>query len=236
MRLNSVISKATAVLTVVLLLNSCKKEETLPPFDPYTKDAGQAQVIDESSINSDMLLSNRVSGIDYIIDKNLDVNAQLTIEPGVTILFTDGAGITVNEQGSINAIGNSSNKILFTSQNSKRGSWKGITILSNSSRNALSHCKIEYGGGGNTTESANLAIGTGTNTAKAEISNCEITTSKKDGLFLSKGSVVRMFENNKINTNSYYGITMFSADAFGISPTNEFSNNGFQGINLLTNQ
>lgn len=236
MRLNSVISKATAVLAVVLLLNSCKKDETLSPFNPYTKDADQAEVIDESSINSDMLLSNTGSAIDYIIDKNLEVNAQLTIEPGVTILFTDGAGITVNEQGSINAIGNSSDKILFTSQSNKRGSWKGITILSNSSRNALSFCKIEYGGGSNTNESANLAIGAGSNTAKAEISNCEITTSKKNGLYLSKGSVVRMFENNKINTNSYYGITMFSTDVFGISPTNEFNNNGFQDINLLTNQ
>lgn len=236
MRMNSFITKTTAVAAVVLLLNSCKKEADLPAYNPLTKDAAQAELFANAIINQDVVLSNRVAGVDYIIGRNIEVNARLTIEPGTTIMFQDGGGIQVNEQGAITAIGEANNLIYFTSQSGKRGAWRGITVLSNSAHNVLSYCKMEHGGGLNPLGSGNVVIGSGNNTAWLEVSHSQVLTSKTDGISVSKGSKLNYFENNQINTNSAYSITMYEQDAFAVSPTNEFVNNGKQGINLLSNQ
>jgi hypothetical protein len=139
-------SKLTAALFAVIVLNACNKEqEELTNLDVYRKDAGQAEIVDISAMNSAMVLKDRVNGVDYIFTKNVAVNTNLTIEPGVTMMFENGAGLTINEQGSISALGAPSNEILFTSKSGKRGDWNGITVLSNNAKNVLAYSKVEHG-------------------------------------------------------------------------------------------
>lgn len=220
----------------MMVLQSCKKEPLFSDITPYGKDQSQAQTISYSVVNSHLILEDRVSGVDYIITQNLEVNALLTIQPGVTIMFADNAGITVNEQGSLLAEGTATKQIWFTSQTGKRGAWKGITVLSNNSKNVLSYCKVEHGGGNNNMGSGNIMIGSGNNTAQMAIDHCEITAAFADGIQLSKGSKLNYFTNNKIHTNSVYGLNLFKTDAFSIHPTNEFSNNGSAAIHYIENQ
>ncbi len=217
----------------LMLLNSCsKKQDDLTNLPVERKDDGQAQIIDYSSISNDMIMEDRVNGVDYIINKNVEVNANLTIKPGVTIMFADGAGLQVNEEGSLTAIGAVSNQIFFTSQSGKRGAWKGITILSNDNHNVLSYCKIEHGGGTNSFGAANVIVGSGTNTATVEISNSDITASYKDGIVISEGSTVKNFNSNNIFTNAAYPISMHIADASALDNSNQFSNNGKEFIRV----
>ncbi|MCW5909345.1 MAG: hypothetical protein KIS94_15875 [Chitinophagales bacterium] len=236
MRHNAILSTVLVTLLSAVLLQSCKKEPILSDIAPYGKDQSQAQIVSFTSVNNNLTLEDRVSGVDYIITQNIEVNALLTIQPGVTIMFADGAGIIVNEQGSLLAEGTAAKQIRFTSKSGKRGAWKGITILSNSSKNVLSYCKIEHGGGNNTMGTGNIIVGSGTNTAQAEINYCEITAAFADGVQLSKHSTLNHFTNNKIHTNSVYGLNLYKVDAFSIHPTNEFSNNGSSAIHYIENQ
>lgn len=215
------------------VLSSCsKQQDDLTNLPVERKDNTQAQRIEQTAITSDMELADRVNGVDYIITNNLQVNANLTIKPGVTIMFAEGAGLQVNERGSLTAIGAQSNEVLFTSETGKRGSWKGITILSNSGRNVLSFCKIEQGGGENSYGQGNVVVGSTTTPAQVEISNSSISTSNKDGIVINEGSKVLNFSGNKIFTNSAFPVSMHISDAVNMENGNTYSNNGKEFIKV----
>ena len=220
-------SKLTAALFAVIVLNACNKEqEELTNLDVYRKDAGQAEIVDISAMNSAMVLKDRVNGVDYIFTKNVAVNTNLTIEPGVTMMFENGAGLTINEQGSISALGAPSNEILFTSKSGKRGDWDGITVLSSNAKNVLAYSKVEHG-------ADNVKIGATSTVAKLEISNSEITAAKGYGVIVAKGSVLTQFAGNKIHTNTSYPLQMHLADASKLEDSNEFGTNGKEFIQLM---
>ncbi len=228
------LSKLSFAAIALLAFSSCNKEkEELNNLDAFRKDNTQAQVIDINSISSTTIWEDRVNGVDYIIANNINVNASLIIKPGVTVMFKDGAGLQVNEEGSINAIGQQANEILFTSESGKRGAWKGITVLSSKPTNALSFCKIEHGGGNNTFGKGNVIVGSAANTASLEISNCEITAGKYDGIVINEGSSVTHFSGNNVHTNSEYPVSMHIADAAAMNNSNTFNNNGKEFIRMF---
>lgn len=82
----------------LMMLSSCKKEdEQLNNISAYRGDASQAQTVDYADINSSMVFEDRVNGVDYLITKDIQINAAVTVKPGVTFMFKDGAGFTVTE-------------------------------------------------------------------------------------------------------------------------------------------
>lgn len=225
MKIKLTITKVAAVAMAFAALSSCsKKQDELSNITMDRKDAGQAQVLDQN-INSALTLTDRVNGVDYIVSGNIDVNAALTIQPGVTIMFKDNAGLTIQEQGSITAIGEKSNTIYFTSQAGKRNSWQGITVLSNT-HNVLEYCKVEHG-------AVNVTVGTNNNAAVMEISNSEITAAGADGITVARGSQITHFEGNKIYTNTAFPVSLYVADAGMLSNNNQYYNNGKEFIHLL---
>lgn len=237
MKTPSTFNKLTAVAIGLMFFASCSKTEDagLSNITSERKDNSQALTMSETVISSDMVLQDRVNGVDYIVSNNIQVNANLTIKPGVTIQFADGAGLQVNEEGSLTAVGATGNVIYFTSKAGKRSSWKGITVLSHSSKNILSFCKIEHGGAANSFGTGNIIVGAGTNTGSIEISNSEITASGSTGILLSEGSKVVGFVGNKIHTNSEYPVSMHITDAMNMDNANEYSKNGKEFVQLTGN-
>ncbi len=88
------------------------------------------------------------------INTNFEIplGEQLTIQPGVEVIFTDNYELRVN--GTINAIGTADEMIHFTINDStgfgknstNQGGWKGINIFdSNTTENTFEYCKFEYG-------------------------------------------------------------------------------------------
>jgi|GEM_PF-6680511 len=231
--MRNLFTKIAVVAAGVLLLSSCKKDDdSLSNISLTRKDAAQAQVIDQSDMNTDMVLEDRVNGVDYMITHNLQVNAKLTIKPGVTLMFEDGAGLQINATGTLVAIGADGNEILFTSKAGKRGAWRGVTVLSNSNKNVLEYCKIEQGGSENEYGTANVIVGSTTNTAQIEISNSQISTSAEYGISVAEGSKLIGFVGNNISPNSSFPLNVFIADAQMLDNGNTMGNNGKEYIRL----
>jgi hypothetical protein len=237
MKIKITSTRFIALSLSVFALASCNKQEDakLNNIMPYRGETSQAELLTLSSVNSAMTLEDKVNGVDYIFANTVEVNANITIKPGVTIMFEDGAGLIVKEEGSITAIGQKSNEILFTSKSGKRGAWKGITFLSNTSKNVLEYCIVEHGGGASSFGASNIVVGSGSNTGQVSISNTEIRASKNNGIILSKGSQLNSFTGNKIHTNSAHPISMNVADVSLLSSQNTYNNNGREFIQLTAN-
>ncbi len=121
------------------LIQSCKKEDVTPPATTVTL---------KTNISAPQTLKDLGTGIDYIVDGNLDVKGvTLTIEPGVVIQFTQNSSLRMLDFGAMKALGTSTNPILFTGAQATKGFWKGLIFEStNNTDNQLEFCTIEYAG------------------------------------------------------------------------------------------
>ena len=85
--------------------------------------------------------------IDDVTVVNRSTDVTLTIEPGVTVNFSEGAWLWIGANGKLNASGTSEEKITFTGTEKTPGHWKGIVFgpFSNDT-SAIDNAIIEYGG------------------------------------------------------------------------------------------
>ncbi len=114
-----------------------------------TVNPGSAAVEIGGTIATDTRLENIFSDEtlpDYIASSSVFVSANLIIDPGVKIVFTDDIGLKVTPTGSINAVGTSTEPIVLTGTTTTAGFWKGISIQSNNTSNELTYVTVEYGG------------------------------------------------------------------------------------------
>ena len=71
----------------------------------------------------------------------------LTIKPGVEVRFADGASLAVENSGTIKALGERENPILFTSAAETKAVGDWGYVGGSSGKVDLSYCTVEYGGG-----------------------------------------------------------------------------------------
>lgn len=229
------------------MLLSCERVEPVPGGN-----ATSCEII-SNDITTTTTLTNRVSDPnipDYCITSFIKVRngAGLIIEPGVTIEFSNNAGIEVGTYGSaqanegyIIADGIPADKITFTGAAKTPGAWRGIAISSTNadSRNKLDHCIIEYAGSeelksGLVGFGYKCAIGVGFSSALEEglinITNCTIRNTDGKGYVCRKGSGLGNFFNNKFEYNTEEAVFM-SANGFNkLDPLSAFTGNGFNGF------
>lgn len=75
--------------------------------------------------------------IPYQLEKVLDVTEAFALEPGVSIMFAENAGIGVYDRGSFKAIGTASEPIVLRGKEEVQGYWRGIHIETNSNNNLI---------------------------------------------------------------------------------------------------
>ena len=83
---------------------------------------------------------------DYVVTANIDVTANLVVEPGVIVEFRSGAGMRIRQEGSIKAAGNVQDSVIFRGSVRVPGHWRGLRIDSNNPENELSFMAIQHGG------------------------------------------------------------------------------------------
>ena len=100
----------------------------------------------KSPITENTTLKDLGLDVDYFYAGNdqlsVENNAVLTIEPGVTIQFTNAGrrgGIIIKAGATIKAIGAATNRIQFIGTNNEKGSWVGINVESNTD-NQFAYC------------------------------------------------------------------------------------------------
>ena len=99
-----------------------------------------------STINTDTVLKNGPSDIDYFVfrNKQVYVTAKLEIEPGVVIVFDEGSSMVIGETGSLISNGTVNEKVVLRGKDINRdGYWKGIQAESDIS---LKHTNIYNAG------------------------------------------------------------------------------------------
>jgi len=181
--------------------------------------------------------------IDYYFNGNeLDVenNAVLTIEPGVTIQFRSKSGLLyINDGATLKAIGTAGKHIQFIGALEDKGSWQGIKIntswTSAELKNELNYVEILNAGSQNYNYSAALYL---ENNGKIAVTNSLIDGSSSNGIDiydLSQGiAELTSFSYNTVsNCNKAPIRTDYDAGPYGMrnmDNTNTFTGNGEEYI------
>ena len=144
-------------------------------------------------------------GYIYRVFDYLDINATLTIEPGVIVEFTEGAGLELTESniinagntGQVTAASNNSNQIRFTALDPALG-WDGIVIDSSHPNNAMDNVLIEH-----VKDNPALTVAGGLDDgAHLTLTNSRIENNEEYGLMIEgRGSTFTNSGNNIYKNN-----------------------------------
>jgi hypothetical protein len=185
-----------------------------------------------SPIGTNTTLVDRGIAVDYVFNGSgllqVNNNATLTIEPGVTVQFTkSGGGINVTSGATIKAIGMASNHIQLVGGASK-GSWYGIEIYSTTD-NELTY--VDFINGGSSTTYSTVWMD---NNTKLSMSHCTIDGSKSYGFLADPGAIIPLFNYNTITNCDKAPVSLGSlystVEANAFDNTNIYTaNNGTEG-------
>lgn len=162
---------------------------------------------------------------DYIVTKSIDVNHELTIEPGVVIAFERDVRLNVNDNGGLLiAKGTADKKIKFVGVQKTKGYWVGIAHYSGSNANILEYVEIMHAGSRpiySTTKSAFFL--SGGNRAQIALKNCLIAQNDGYGLYVYEGGIFREFAQNAFATNSEAGILLDASNVTKLDDASSFT-------------
>lgn len=204
-------------------------DDPIHPTDP-TQISGN---IDQNTTWPDLGLD-----VDYILDGwiIIDGNALLTIEPGVTIMFTGvNGGLEVGENAGLRMVGTADKPIILEGpqNNPNNGSWNSVRINSKRTDNQFEYVQFLRGG----SDEDNIWAGV-VRVANGRLSmkNCLIDGGLGMGLVADyDDAFLTAFENNTIKNCAYLPVyfEFVPAACKNIGTGNLFSGNGYNlvGVN-----
>ncbi len=138
---------------------------------------------------------------DYYVVADISITQELTIAPGVKVMFEPNRGFTVSgNSGALVSIGTADSLIVLTAEDSLNG-WDGIIFFNDNAQNEFNYADISYGGQNDFSygvEAANIGLETA---GGFKISNSTVTNSFNYGIFMENGALLRAFGDNTISTN-----------------------------------
>ncbi|HZH86305.1 MAG TPA: hypothetical protein VFD77_03245 [Brumimicrobium sp.] len=232
--------KSSLLITGIALIGfaSCKKKEIEP--EPSGSGTKPAIVLDCDYFHVDRVLVNDPDApVDYIINCKMDVYADIVIEPGVVIEFEQNAGIDIDDfnipKASLSAIGTQDKPIVFRGVKKEAGYWRGLMFDSNSSRNELTHVRVEDAGGQAFNSNGDRGGVIVFADAKLKMNNSKVTNSQTYGLnAVYNGTNSLVLNNNTISGNNrpaYISANLIHS----LNGTNHFSGNTEDYILIYTN-
>ncbi len=176
---------------------------------------------------------------DYVVCKDISLEATLTLEPGVVVAFKQNTGLTISDKGLILASGTAEKPIVLTGEQKIAGFWDGVLLFSNDARNELNYVEISYGGGkissnyygqpANLNVAGNTFIGLAPSSIK--ITNCSFTHSKGYGIFVSTNGNLLAFSKNKFSNINLIPIQLPASQVDMLDENSTFS--ASNGINVV---
>ena len=160
--------------------------------------------------------------VDYVIDGwiYIDGNALLTIEPGVTIMFShEGDGFAVGPDAGLRMVGTAEKPLrLINAQNNPNpGAWAGIAVHSERNDNKFEY--VEFVNGGN--DENVIYVG-----GKLSMKNCTIDGTLHNGVALGAEGQLTAFENNTIKNCGGYPLWLgYPEKVDNLGSGNTYANN-----------
>jgi hypothetical protein len=171
--------------------------------------------------------------VDYIVDGTiyLEGNALVTVDSGVTIMFTgvDGA-IEVGENAGFKIAGTANKPVVFTgpTNNQNKGAWGYIDVNSKRADNVWEYATFKNGG----SDSGEWGCVIG-NHGKLSMKNCTIDGSLSSGIALIDDGAFTAFEGNTITNCTNYPLFIEHQNSyFCLNANNNFVANGKNMIAL----
>ena len=130
----------------------------------------------------------------------------LTLAPGVTILFSKNAGLSVSGDQALVANGTEEDPILLTGAEKTRGFWGGVILSANQSPDtSFDHVTIEYGGSttaANDPDAAGLKAIADSSGVRFSMRHSTIRESGGWGLWLTGSAQMDAFSGNTFTQNT----------------------------------
>lgn len=170
---------------------------------------------------------------DYWVKDDLYLFAPLTIEPGVIVQVSANKGIYITGNGSLDAVGTASNKIIFTGLEETKGYWAGLGFQSsNSANNELDFVEVKYGGADPVYDDAGKANIMMIGNSRLKISNTLISQGAHAGFSSAHQSeaVLSNFENVQITHNDEVAMHISHRQLTALMGSFEFQNNGTNAV------
>ncbi|WP_025762354.1 right-handed parallel beta-helix repeat-containing protein [Dyadobacter tibetensis] len=199
-----------------------------------TAAAAEPETID-SDIKAKTLLIDRITNPnlpDYVITKNINVDAELTINPGVVIAFSRDTRLTVSDKGAFIAMGEADKPIRFEGREKTTGFWAGVQVNSSNGGNKMEFVEIMHAGAqplfGSTRAGMALA---GNFSAQMSIKNCTFSYNKGYGLYIGEGAALGEFSTNTFKNNVEAGININAKNVHNLDENSVFT--GANGRNVV---
>ncbi len=227
------------ILSVFLF--SCGSDD---PIDDILSD--QTILIDsditEETVLEDIIADPAVA--DYRVRGYLDIDALLTINPGVVIAFEANAGFFVagiNTTGVLKAIGTAAQPIIFTGVEKRPGFWRGISIQSNDVRNELTHTILEYAGSDFLVQYSSVKVkgGLALNSQSGgfdggvKLKNSTIRQCLGYGFIVEQFTSIREFSSNTFSNNEKAAVRVDANNAGSLDAASNYAGkNGLEGVEI----
>jgi len=191
------------------------------------------------SISENVTWPDRGLEVDYIIDGMLFIegNALLTVEPGVTIMFTSTtSGIDVGENAGLRMVGTATNPIVLEgpSNNPNNGSWDYVSVRSNRSDNQFEYVQFLRGCSGTHFDDGVVEVD-----GKLSMKYCTVDGSLASGVVLGPEGTLSAFQGNTVTNCTYYPIYSSYITPFchssNISADNTYTSNRLNMVCISSN-
>lgn len=184
----------------------------------------------------DLTLVNRVTNPakpDYIASSNVNMKADLIIEPGVKIVYESNVALNIDADGALLAEGTASEPVVMTGTTESNGFWKGIGVFSSDIRNVMDYVEVSYAGsaeyGGGLYAKFNVGI---ESADKMKVTNCTFSQSGDYGLYVEKGGELTGFANNTFENNVGIPLAIDANNMTQMDANSTFTGNGTQYVEL----
>jgi hypothetical protein len=157
----------------------------------------------------------------YIINSYASVSAPLTINPGATISFGENSALSLEDGGSIQAVGTAEKPIILHGKEHSPGFWTGLRIGSNSPKNHLSYVTAEDAGQKGGSDEGAVQVGVG---ARLSIDHTTIRNAASAGLNVLQRGTLSHFEANHFENNNT-PLSIKTGDVAMLDAATTFSNN-----------
>lgn len=159
------------------------------------------------------------------VTESIRVLAALAIDPGVTVVFASGADLEVEPEGSLNAVGTASERIVFRGSNAVKSFWGGIAITSNSAENQLRFVDIRDTGASGLNFDTNALRVTGPSIDQGRLIFTDSTVSNggATGLFVDNGGILDEFARNTFEGMDGYPVDLQFSNVDAIDSTSSYA-------------